>query len=79
MSAIESKQPPANAYVVEGQCLATIQAATEEQLLKSQGELRFLIDNADTNGLTADAVAIAVAIRDTVNETLDAKYARVTA
>lgn len=79
MSAIESKQPPANSYVVEGQCLATIKAATEEQLVKSQSELRFLIDNADSNGLSADALGMAVAIRDAVNETLDAKYARVTA
>lgn len=79
MSAIESKQPPANAYVVEGKCLATIQAATEVQLTKSQRELTFLIDNADSNGLSADALAMAVAIRDTVNETLDAKYAKVTA
>lgn len=76
MSAIESKQPPINAYVVEGQCLATIQASSPEALTKSQAELTRLIDHADMTGISPDAVALAVAIRDAVNEALDAKYAR---
>lgn len=64
------------AYVVEGTCLATIQAASEAELHKSRAELTRMIDNHEALNLSADGFGMALAIREAVNAALDAMYAR---
>jgi hypothetical protein len=76
VSVFESKQPPADAWVVEGECLAKIKASSTTQLHKSQRELTALIDNADVTGLSADGLGMAVAIREAINVELDGRFAR---
>lgn len=70
----EAKAQP-NRYEVTGKCLATIKAGSDEALTRSSREFTAMLDDPEKL-LTADAHAMAVAIRDAINAELDSRVAR---
>lgn len=63
-----------NVYVVEGNCLATIKAGTDEALKRSAWDFTMMLNDPE-KGLTADAHSMALAIRDAINTELDSRHA----